>query len=202
MRKIITAVCMFLVTRIASGFDLELAVLPAGTTCEVAWRIEHANGSKGTYEGPYDPMRSLVFTRQVDGVESTVVYLCQGGRGPVVIRKVIAQFKNKQEASAAYDRRRSSLTREVGAPCWDPAALNDKQKALMGDAPRSDLGLFQNRLEWNARPGFNLSLTLTEPRQPNGQWTLDVSLVEVASSSRSPADSLPIRLYNESACER
>jgi len=202
MRKIITTVSALLFAQVAIGFDIERSVLPAEATCEEAWRTEHANGSKGTYEGPYDPMRGLVFTRQIDGLESTVVYLCQGGKGPVVIHRVIAQFRDKLEAFAAYDRRRSSLTREIGMPCWDPAALTDQQKALMGDAPRSELGLYQNRLEWNARPGFNLSLTLIEPRQPNGQWTLDVSLVEVASSSRSPADSLPNRLYNESTCER
>lgn len=201
MRKILTIVCTLLVAPIASGFDLEQALLPAGASCEDAWQSEREGGSKGTYDGPYDPMRSLVFTRAFHELESTIVYLCQGGRGPVVVRKVTTQFLDEQKASEAYERRRARIVREIGPPCWDSMALSDKQRALLGDTPRSELGLFQNRLEWNARPGFNISLTLMEPRQPGGKWTLDMSLVELASSSRAPSKLLD-SLYDESTCER
>ena len=202
MLRRLTIASVVLVSRVALGWDIHEVVLPAEVTCEDAWGAESAIGSKGWYEGPYDLMKSLVFNRKHGEDDATVFYACQGGIGPIAIRNIIMQFNEKGAAFAAFERHRSSITQQLGNPCWDPTALSLDQQLLMGDALPSELGLYEHRNEWNALRGFNLSLTLTEPRQAGRKWSIAISQVELASSSRSWADSLTKKLYEMSSCEK
>ena len=179
-----------------TSFAPDAALFPKGFTCAAALEAERSIGANTTYEGPYDPKRgALVFHRKYRGDDASVIYMCGGSL--VGHRLIIMRFRTLQDTQLAFDRHRAALVEQLGKACWDPDALSAAQLARLPNHDLSHLGWFRYRIEWNARPGQNATLTMSTKQL---QVTLTVD--SLATSAPIGADNLIGEIYNMSKCAK
>ena len=182
------------------AFTADDAILPVDFTCEAASEAERSIGAKGIDDGSPDARSSFAFYRKFRGDDASIVHLCNGAE--VVARLIYMRFATRQAANLAFTRHHAALVDLLGAPCWDPDALSDEQRARLPDGDLSALGWFRHRVEWNARPGLNASLTLSEIKDTAVRWQVTVATNSLAWSSSGGLKGIVGELYDMSSCEK
>jgi hypothetical protein len=143
----------------AGAFDPNSGIYPDLFRCDDALALERTLEAEVSYEGPYDPLRpNVISKRRYLQDQAAVIYICEASI--VVSRLVTMRFDSELSMRDAFARHRVSLGKELGQPCWNPEALSPAQKAELPSGKLTELGWFQNRLEWNAPYNRNVSLTM------------------------------------------
>src|SRR5262245_45928974 len=117
-------------------FDPESPVFPQGLTCRQAWQIESETGGKPMYDGPYDPHRGLVVTRNYLGFNASVIYLCNDEL--VHWRIITVSASSLGAVLEVVAKHKKVMIERFGAPCWDPRNLTEQQRLLLPNGVPTD----------------------------------------------------------------
>jgi hypothetical protein len=158
----------------AADFNQDAGALTSANTCDALLKSEEGTGGQTLVPNPTKPVSLFTVKRPFQGDRAALVYVCARD-GHLVNRIVYMHFQNKDLAHAAFQKHRDSLSQELGAACWNPDQLTNKQKDLLPGGDLGSLPALANSVIWNGPDGQSISLQIREPLRASDAWQIRVS---------------------------
>jgi hypothetical protein len=161
-------------TSAAADFNQDAGALTSAASCDALLKNEEGAGGQTLVPNPTKPVSLFTVKRPFQGDRASLVYVCARD-GHLVNRIVYMHFPNQDLAHTAFQKHRDELSRELGAPCWNPDQLTNKQKDLLPGGDLGSLPALADSVIWNGPNGQSISLQIREPLRASDAWQIRVS---------------------------
>jgi hypothetical protein len=161
-------------TSSAADFNQNAGALANASTCDALFKNEAATGGQTLVPNPAKPLTLFTVKRPFNGDRASLVYVCNR-EGGLVNRIVYMHYPTQDLARSAFAKHRDALSRELGAPCWNPDQLTGKQKDLLPGGDLSSLPALADSVIWNGPHAQSISLHIREPLRQSDAWQIRVS---------------------------